>query len=198
MADITLRPKQLASALALTLATQPVSAADEWRWLCSSAGFYEMLVRPDGSYLPQTDFTGDRAIEITLKVPSKETVDNCPDNGPELPYVVEVQGEGLAHLFSKDVCRQSVLLDPDIRLPGHDDLYRVTATSTWYGSQPMSLFVDRADTDWRFVISGSRLNTDKEARDLNAMPGATHPGVTYSAEADAWMMTGTCKLVAKP
>jgi len=156
-----------------------------------------MSVRPDGSYQPVMEST--EVIEISMRELSEATRTHCAADWFTMPYLIEIQGNGLAHLFSQNICSQSMSVEFE---QGHPGISRVEATSSDYGRRhPMSLFIHRADTDWRFAISGSGLTTDKEARDLNGNDIATHPfgpskpAITYSAKADTWLMTGTCKLV---
>ena len=114
--------KAIAAMLMLALPTR-ISLADEadfkelWRWLCSSSGFYEMTVLPDGSYQPQTDFTdccGGKTVEISVGELSKDARARCGLDAqhelaqPLLTYVVQIRGHAGAHDFGEDPCRQMV------------------------------------------------------------------------------------------
>jgi hypothetical protein len=55
--------------------------------------------------------------------------------------------------------------------------------------------IHQADADWRFVISGTGLRTDKDAARTNALSADNKDAHHVSPEASTWLMTGTCQLV---
>jgi hypothetical protein len=200
--------KVIAAMLMLALPTQ-IATVDEpdfkelWRWLCSSTGFYEMTVLPDGSYQPQTDFTdccGSRAVEISVGELSKDARVRCGHElaQPLQPYVVQIRDNARAHDFSEDPCRQMVEVQqhtgPDGSLVGVSE---VKAASHMCLDCPrsMSLLIHQADTDWRFVISSTGLRTDKDAAQTNAAFANIKGALQVSPEASAWLRTGTCQLM---
>jgi hypothetical protein len=193
--------------IAMTLTT-PASAADEWRWLCSSSGGYFMTVLPDGSYKPEADFSDrNRAIEVTVRQLNMEG-SKAKCGTIWALYAVEIKGNELASDW-QDACSQQVEVSREAAksVPGavvqpiFGNIRRVEAVS--YFSTSKTLLLHRADTDWRFVISSSDLTTDKDARELNGSNYIDrHPWkqdrswtLTFDAKASAWLMTGTCKLV---
>ena len=204
--------KVTAAALMLALPTQ-IAMADApefkelWRWLCSSTGFYEMTVLPDGSYQPQTDFTdccGGKTVEISVGELSKDARARCGLDAqhelaqPLLPYVVQIRGNAGAHDFGEDPCRQMVEVQqqtgPDGSLGGVSE---VKAASHMCIDCPrsMSLLIHQADTDWRFVISSTGLRTDKDAAQTNASFANIQGALQVSPEAGTWLRTGTCQLM---
>ena len=157
----------------------------KWAWTCKSSGFYTIEAFPNGIYRPDVDFTGNQQVVINIRTASKVEAEFCgsPRRG-DLHYV-EIQGRDLVSLFNrrdnKPFCNEATLNFEN------STLNKVTG-STRDGE--MSFIVSRDDNDWRFVISGADLRTEREGRKLRiAVP---MPGVNYDAKADVWMFTGQC------
>src|SRR5262249_31361606 len=93
----------------------------------------------------------------------------------------EMQGDELVKLYNEKTgyCNEAT---PRFE---HSTLNKVTGSA-----KDMSFIVSRDDNDWRFVISGTDLTTEREARKLGIL--VPSPNLKFEAKAGVWMLTGQC------
>jgi hypothetical protein len=178
-----------AAAICAFVTIAPLASAEEanndpikWAWTCKSSGFYSIHAFPNGSYKPEVDFTGNPRVVINIREASKHAAEFCgsPDT-PKHFYYAEMQGADLVKMYSEFAppCTQAT--------PSFE---QSTLNKVKGSAHDMSFIINRDDNDWRFVISGIDLTTEREGRKLRIL--APQPQINYDAEADVWMITGQC------
>jgi hypothetical protein len=156
----------------------------KWAWTCKSSGFYTIEAFPDGSYKPAVDYTGNRQVVINIREASQQIAkDAC--NVPYF-YYAEMQGEELATNYNNkvDICDKVT-----------SRFESLTLNEVSGSSGGLSFIVSRDDNDWRFVISGTDLTTEREGRKLRIL--SPSPYLNFKAQADVWMITGQCIMTTK-
>ena len=149
---------------------------------CKSSGFYSIEAFPNASYKPEVDFTGNPRVVINIREASKHAAEFCgsPD-APKYFYYAEMQEADLAKMYGhkNSLCNEAK--------PSFDQsaLNEITGSA-----EEMSFIVSRDDNDWRFIISGTDLMTEREGRKLRIL--APRSRVNFDAKADVWMLTGQC------
>jgi hypothetical protein len=179
-------PKTIAvAALALCISVpDSVSTNDDpikWAWTCKSSGFYTIAAFPNGTYQPAVDFTGNLRVLINIRQAKDESQFCGSPDSPKYFYYAEMIGNELAKRYSD---KAPVCAEATPRL-ADSTLDEVTGSS-----RGMSFIVSRDDNDWRFVISGTDLTTEREGRKLRIL--VPSPQVNYEAKAEVWMITGQC------
>jgi hypothetical protein len=180
--------KKIALAMLAFCVSLPASAETNndpirWGWTCKSSGYYSIKAFPNGGYKPEVDFTGNPQVVINIRAASKDTSEFCRSPGWKDFYYAEMQGADLATLYNGldgPFCNEA---KPSFE---NSTLNKVAGSTR----REMSFIVSRDDNNWRFVISGTDLTTEREGRELRiVMP---KPGVSYDAKAGVWMVTGQC------
>jgi hypothetical protein len=160
----------------------------KWAWTCKSSGFYTIEAFPNGSYKPSVDSTGNPQVVINIRKASKDLAQVCgsPDT-PKYFYYAEMQGQYLATIYGTNTptfCENQAM-------PSFD---HSTLDAARGSVGLMSFEVSRDDNDWRFIISGTDLTTQRSARKLRILsPG---PAINFDAKAGVWMITGQCIMTA--
>jgi hypothetical protein len=166
------------------------SKPPRWEWACRTDGFYQMSVLPDGTFKPSTGNTFNKD-SITIKLEEKPCGNesyaasiSIPDDGPS------------GNITTLDTSWPNVCYETtEVHLSDitHDVL--ADFHTFWHDTRHF-LSVEKADQDWRFVLSSTHLETDKECRESKIeMPGLA---ANCSPDATTWMLTGQCVLQNAP
>jgi hypothetical protein len=173
----------LALCISLPATAQTNNDPIKWAWTCKSSGFYTIEAFPDGSYKPAVDFTGNRQVVINIRQASKAMAQWCgsPDT-PKYLYFAEMLGIDLAKFYSlkAPLCSEAT---PSLE---NSTLNEITGSA-----RGMSFIVSRDDNDWRFIISGTDLTTERRGRELRIRAPSLSQ-VKHEAKAGVWMITGQC------
>jgi hypothetical protein len=163
----------------------------KWGWRCASTAFYTTQVSPDGKHQSKVDGSYKTSLTIRLKYGANDLCSNGRI------YYIEIAD--FNQLFDTrngpvgDLCKQVVVIDFGNRIPP-DKEPELKGLQASIGKPHLnSLEVARDDVEWRFVLSGTSIMTEKRARELRitALP---NPLIHWQAMADVYFITGHCIL----
>jgi hypothetical protein len=184
--------------IASTTAHAQVDMPDpvKWGWRCASTTFYTTQVSPDGKHQSQVDDgpSGKTSITIRLKYGPKGLCSE--DHGIYYIDIVDLSGPFAFDTRTEPVgnlCKQVVVMDFE-RLTSPDKEAELKDLQVSMGKPRLqSLEVARDDVEWRFVLSGTNITTEKRARELR-ITAPPNPLIKWQAMADVYFITGECIL----
>jgi hypothetical protein len=163
----------------------------KWGWRCASTAFYRTQVSPDGKHQSEVDDRYKTSLTIRLKYGAN---DLCSKGRI---YYIEIVD--FNQLFDSrigplgDLCKQVVVIDFENRIPP-DKEPELKGLQASIGKPHLnSLEMARDDVEWRFVLSGTSIMTEKRARELR-ITAPPNPLIHWQAMAHVYFITGDCIL----